>query len=72
MSSDEKSAGMKIEIRADLLANILAHLSFQQGFIHGTGQALDKKFDPMDDFLGEIHRDIVRMFDVIGRGEAND
>jgi hypothetical protein len=54
---------MKIEMDASLLVNILAQLSYQQGFIAGVGQSEGKKFDAMEGFLGDLHCDILRQFE---------
>lgn len=56
---------MKIEIDASLLANTLACLSYQQGFIKGMGLTLDKDISITEDLYRELHMDILNQFEEI-------
>ena len=56
---------MKIQIDASLLVSILAQLSYQEGFIAGLSQALEKKLDVDNGILGDMHCDILRQFEEV-------
>ncbi len=53
----------KIEVDAALLVNILAHMSYQQGYIKALGDSIGKKCDAMDGYLGDLHVDILRLLE---------